>query len=1026
VVGCAALAEPSHGNFSINCFSFIEYELYLHYQTAILFIDFWQRIVMLEVRFLGKFEVKHNKKQLNISSRPAQSLFAYLILSAGTSHRREKLAGLLWPDSLEETARDNLRHALWRMRKALVSASPTKLLHADDVTVGFKESSEYWLDAAELEKLSENASAEELIAVLSNYQGELLPGFYDEWVVLEREHLSSVFEHHMARLMSLLQDEKRWLDILDWAERWIKLGQKPEPAYRALMSAHGAKGDMSKVAATYERCVKSLKEYGVQPSEQTRALYERLKAGKENLETGPTVPVKERSREAPKTNLPVPLTSFIGREREIEEVKHLLSSTRLLTLTGSGGIGKTRLAIRAASDLIKSYKDGVWWVELAPLIDEALVPQAVAQVLGVRQSSGQPLTESVNSFLREKQLLLVLDNCEHLIAACAQLADDLLTHCADLRILTTSRERLGTMGETTLRVPVLSVPALAHSSQIQNLKEFESIQLFFERAAASRPGLVLTQQNSFTVTQICRRLDGIPLALELAARVTSLSLEEIAARLDDRFTLLTHGNRTALPRHQTLYALIDWSYDLLSEPERVLWRRLSVFIGGWTLIAAGSVCGGDGMNPGYVLELLSRLVDKSLVIGEDRDGTTRYRMLETIRQYGQEKLQGAGEAREIRARHLAFCLELAEEAQPKLLTEEQKRALAELDADYGNLRSALDWATETEAAEALRLAVALGQFWEVRGYIGEGRIAIEQALGQAPDAPKEIRAKGLRWQAQLAGRQGDYAGVKEPIEESLNLWRELGDKPGLANALGILGDTCLLQANYAEAQTAYEESLALFQEIGEKRGIAAMTTNLGNVANSIGDYATARQHQEASIAIFRELGDKLGLVIALNNLGVVAEQQGDISAAKRFYEESIATAHELGEKNMVAYALNSLAHVVYLQGDPIDAQRYYRESLAVCQEIGEKRVIAYCLEGFAKVAARYGDAAQAARLLGAAEALRQAIGAPLSRAERNELDQDVIVTRERLGQGIFDAAWTKGRAMTMEQAVEYALKETQA
>jgi predicted ATPase/DNA-binding SARP family transcriptional activator len=983
---------------------------------------------MLEVRLLGTFEIKYKKKVISITSRPAQSLLACLILSAGTAHRREKLAGLLWPDSLEETARDNLRHALWRIRKALPSNPKVEYLLANDLSIAFNASAEYRLDTAELEKLNESTSADELMAVLTEYQGELLPGFYDEWVALEREHLQSLFEHHMARLMSLLQNEKRWLDILNWGERWISLGQKPEPAYRALMTAHAAKGDMSKVAATYERCVKSLKEFEVEPSEQTHALYERLKAGKENLETGPTIPVPlgEKRRESPKTNLPVPLTSFIGREREIEEVKHLFSSTRLLTLTGSGGIGKTRLAIQAAKDLIKSYKDGVWWVELAPLIDEALVPQAVAQVLGVREAPGQPLTESVKNFLREKQLLLVLDNCEHLIAACAQLADELLTQCADLRILMTSRETLGIMGETTLQVPALSFPVLAHLSQVQNLKEFESIQLFVTRAAAARPDLALTPQNAFTVTQICHRLDGIPLALELAAaRVKVLSLEEIAARLDDRFTLLTQGNRTALPRHQTLSALIDWSHDLLSEPERVLWRRLSVFIGGWTLNAAESVCVGEGLNPGHVLELLSHLVDKSLAIFDQQNGAARYRMLETIRQYGQEKLQAAGERNQMRARHLEFFLQLAEQAEPKLLTAKQKKVFAELDAEYGNLRSALEWAMETNAVKALRLAVALGQFWEVRGYIGEGRLAIEQALGQAPNAPKQVRANGLRWQAQLAGRQGDYARVKEPIEKSLNLWREIGNKRGIANALGILGDTCLLQANYTAAKTAYEESLALFQEISDKRGIASMMTDLGNVANYTGDYATARQHQEGSVAIFRELGDKLGLVIALNNLGIVAEQQGDNFAARRFYEESIATAHELGEKNMVAYALNSLAHVVYLQGNPIDARRYYRESLVVGQEIGEKRVIAYCIEGIAKVAARYGNAAQAAQLLGAAEVLRQAIGAPLSGAEHSELDQDVIVTRERLGEGNFEDAWAEGRAMPLEQAMELALKETQ-
>ncbi|HEX6035083.1 MAG TPA: BTAD domain-containing putative transcriptional regulator, partial [Anaerolineales bacterium] len=401
---------------------------------------------MLEVRLLGKFEVKHKKKSVSIPSRPSQSLFAYLILSVGTYHRREKLAGMLWPDSLEETGRDNLRHALWRIRKALPSTPKGEYLLTDDLSIAFNPSAAYWLDAAQLEKVSESASADELIEVLSTYQGELLPGFYDEWVVLRREHLYSIFEHHMARLMSLLQNEKRWLDIFDWGERWIKLGQKPEPAYRALMAAHAAKGDMSKVAATYERCVKSLKEFGIVPSEQTRALYEKLKMGKEMLETG-LVPLKEKDRESLKAYLPVPLTSFIGREKEVEEIIRLVKKNRLVTLTGPGGVGKTRLAIQALDKLLSERKDDVWWVDLAPLTVDTLVPQAVAHVLGVRESLNQPLNESVKNFLRERQLLLVLDNCEHVITACAQLVDELLAHCAHLRILGTSREALGITGE---------------------------------------------------------------------------------------------------------------------------------------------------------------------------------------------------------------------------------------------------------------------------------------------------------------------------------------------------------------------------------------------------------------------------------------------------------------------------------------------------------------------------------------------------------------------------------------------------
>ncbi len=426
---------------------------------------------MLEVRFLGQFEIRRAGKPIDISSRPAQSLFAYLILSAGTPHRREKLAGLLWPNSLEETARGNLRHALWQIRKSLSSLSSTKYLLADDLSIAFNASMEYWLDASALDKVAEAARADELISALSSYQGELLPGFYEEWVILEREHLYSIFEHNMARLMSLLQEENRWLDIFDWGERWIKLGQKPEPAYRALMSAHAAKGDMSKVAAVYERCVKSLREFGIEPSEQTRALYERLKAGKENPETEPVVPVREKRKESLRTNLPVPLTSFIGREKEVEDIIKLLGKYRLVTLTGSGGVGKTRLAIQSSNRLLSRFKDGVWWVDLGGLSDPLLVGHEVAKAAGAREESNQPMIETLVKHFGSKQSLIVLDNCEHLILACAQLADRLLSACKNLKLLTTSREALDILGETTWPVPSMSLPAVQESFSVKVLSK---------------------------------------------------------------------------------------------------------------------------------------------------------------------------------------------------------------------------------------------------------------------------------------------------------------------------------------------------------------------------------------------------------------------------------------------------------------------------------------------------------------------------------------------------------------------------
>src|SRR5215217_4553991 len=538
---------------------------------------------MLEVRLLGAFEVKRDGKAVAIPSRPAQSLFAYLILSAGTLHRREKLAGIMWPDSLEETARDNLRHALWRIRKALRAGPKVEYLLADDLSIAFNASVEYRLDAAELEKLHDIAPADELIAVLSEYQGELLPGFYDEWVVLQREHLYSIFEHHMSRLMSLLQDEKRWLDILDWGERWIKLGQKPEPAYRALMSAHAAEGDMSKVAATYERCVKTLRELGIEPSDQTRALYERLKAGKEKGEMEPAVVAAEKRKNPRKTNLPVPITSFIGREKEVEEVVKTVGKNHLVTLTGSGGVGKTRLAIQSSNKLLDKFKDGVWWIDLVGLSDPALVSQAVAKVVDLHEVPNQPLIETLVEELQMRQVLLVLDNCEHLIFACAQLADRLLSGTKFLKILATSREALDILGETVWLVPSLSLPDAQDSVTVKKLSKSESIHLFMERATVRQPQFTLTDQNANAVVQICRRLSGMPLAIELAAaRVKMMTVDEIASRLDDRFSLLTSGNRSALPRQQTLRATIDWSHDLLSEPERVYsvgWQYLQEALG---------------------------------------------------------------------------------------------------------------------------------------------------------------------------------------------------------------------------------------------------------------------------------------------------------------------------------------------------------------------------------------------------------------------------------------------------------------
>lgn len=944
---------------------------------------------MLEVHLLGTFDVKHKNKSISITSRPAQSLFAYLILHAGKSHRREKLAGMFWPDSLEETARDNLRHALWRVRKALATASATRFLHADDVSIRFEDSSDFCLDVAALEAMGDDSSADDLIKVLSEYQGELLPGFYEEWVALEREHVASTFEYHMARLMSLLQQEERWLDIQDWAERWIKLGQKPEPAYRALMSAHAAKGDMSKVAATYERCAKSLRELGIEPSEQTKELYQKIKSGKE-------MPRSVRATSVPaekeiSSNIPVPLTSFVGREQELKEIARLLSASRLLTLTGSGGVGKTRLAIHTANDMIGKFKDGVFWVGLVGVSDENLIPQVIAVSLNVREVSDEPLMETLKTYLKPKQVLLVIDNCEHLIRYCAHYVEQLLAACPKLKILATSIEALGIFHETTWQVPSLPLPEMQRSLSPRELQSYSSIELFNARAGNARNSFVLDERNASSVAQICHRLDGIPLAIELAAaRIKVLSVEEIAARLDDRFSLLTAGSRTAVPRHQTLRATLDWSHDLLTEAERILFRRLAVFAGGFTLEAAESVC-SQGMKQSEILDLLGRLVDKSLVVVEQVSelGETRYRLLETIRQYALEKLAGEGEARETRDLHLEFFAQLAEFAEPKMFGWESPRWYRKLDQELDNIRTALEWATNSGKADiALNVDGSLVYFWFAHG------------LG------------GSEWH--------------DRVQQALS--RPEGKKPGLARAKALNGLGFMYWADVypTDRRSELEEALRIGKEMNDPRTVATALRNLGLLENIQGNYAEARTHLEQSLEIWRELGPegKTGSTWTLIFLGDVALNHSNPDWARSLYEETVAFLRELGDLNFLAYSIRRLAQLLWQEGHYDDAIASLQESLKLNQDIIDPRGVIACLAGFAAVAVGRGQFPRAAQLMGAVETQLVSLGIRLLYMDKLEYDRNLASLQTKLDEQAFKNFWIKGTHMSLDQAMDFALERT--
>jgi non-specific serine/threonine protein kinase len=732
-----------------------------------------------------------------------------------------------------------------------------------------------------------------------------------------------------------------------------------------------------------------------------------------------------------KHNLPQQLTSFIGRERELVEVRHLLEQTRLLTLLGVGGIGKTRLALQVGADSIDDFVDGVWFVQLAPLTDERLVPQAVATVLGLKEQPGIAITDTLTKETRDRKLLLVLDNCEHLIHASALLCEALLAACAGIRIVATSREPLRAPGEIGYRVSSLATPDPKAPASVEVLTQYAAVQLFIERAMSVRASFQVNTTNAPALASISYHLDGIPLAIELAAaRLRSLSVEEVNARLDQRFGLLTGGSRTALPRQQTLRSAIDWSYDLLSDAEKALLCRVSVFSGGWTLAAAEQVCVGEDVHDSDVLDLLTSLVDKSLVVTEERNGATRYLMLETVRQYARDRLQEGGADAPWRGRHLAYFLALAEDAEPQLTGPDQQAWLGRLETEHDNVLSALAWSCGAggDAVGGLRLAGAFSALWHVRGHLSEGRSWLSRLLAVAPSGEAAAaRANALAAAGALAREQDDFPAAQALHQASLALRRELGDRRGIAQSLGSLGFVALAQGDHAAARLLYEESLVIWQELGDRRRIAGALGDLGYLYRVLGDYPAARILFEEGLALSRELGGPRLTGMWLSNLGAVDYHQGDYASAQARLKESLALFRELGDRRNVKWTLLELGNVARERGDDQAAKAHYAGSLAISQELSSRAGICEALEGIANVAFALAEPGRAARIWGWAERVREEIGVPLTPAELPRHDAQVAAARAAMGDdAAFDRAWQEGCAMTLEKIVESALKNVEA
>ncbi|MFL5806163.1 MAG: AfsR/SARP family transcriptional regulator [Roseiflexaceae bacterium] len=994
----------------------------------------------LHIQLLGGFRLVSDARPITAVDLPRlQALLAYLVLHRHVPQSRQYLAFLLWPDTTDAQARSNLRTLLHRLRQALPEADVR--LHTDSQTVFWCPDAPYILDVADFEHALAQADQAEragdqaalraaLAAAVEVYRGDLLPGWYDDWVLRERDRLRLAYLAALGRLILLLEQECEYAAAIGAAQRLLQHDPLHEVTYQHLMRLHACSGDRASAVRVYRTCVTVLdRELGVEPSPATHEVYERLLRAEGSIDPPLDRPAPP-SLVAQPHNLPISLTSFIGRSRERSEVARLLSRTRLLTLTGAGGCGKTRLALTVASEVAPTYPDGVWLVELAALANGSLVPQAVAAVLEVHEEPHRPLIATLADALRPRKLLLVLDNCEHLLAACIQLVEGLLKTCPRIHILATSREALGSAGETAWLVPSLAQPSLDHLSPLEELQQCESIRLFTDRAAAVLPTFVLTHEQAGAVAQVCRRLDGIPLAIELAAaRVKLLAVAQLAARLDNCFGLLTSGSRTALPRQQTLRATIDWSYDLLSEPERTVFRRLAVFAGGWTLEAAEAICAGAGIDEHNVLDLLAHLVDKSLVVVDIQDTPTgrsaaRYRLLETVRQYSRERLREAGELEMVQQWHAHFFLALAEAAEPQLWGMERAEWLARLESEHDNLRAALAWSqVAPDSAEVrMRLVGALWWFWFMRYYVSESWAWLTAILERRGDASEPAQAKALSRAGIQAWFLSDYARATSYCTEGLALGRKLGDKFATAYALHGLGLVALDRGD-SQAATLFEESLALSRELGIIWGVAWSLFRLGQVEWMVaaqGDAARARSLFEESLATFRYIGDEMGVAHVLLGLGSVAERQGDLAQAVALYEESVALCRKLGEKGAMVHVLHGLGQVVMHQGDLERATALYHECLALCQELGEKRALALGLEGLAGVTATRGQPERAVRLLGAAAAVRDSSDISVQPGERPVYDRSVAAMRAQLDEAIFATAWAEGHAMTLEHAIDYA------
>lgn len=1063
----------------------------------------------LKLLLLGPPQVEYETGPIELQRRSALALLVYLAVT-GESHRRDTLATLLWPESSQSSARAGLRRDLSILNRTFDG----EWMVVDRETAVLRRGPGFWLDVEEFQQLIAecrthdhplNAVCSACLGPLTDavalYRDDFLAGFtlsdspeFDEWQFFQTEGLRQMLASALGRLVhAYAAQEDSGHDLaLAYARRWLALDPLHEPAHQALMGLYVALGQQAAALRQYQECVRLLdKELGVPPSQETTELYRAIKARQISatpimvqLQGEASVPSQLRGEasslatgtELRPGNLPAQTTAFIGRVDELKAVPAELSrpDVRLLTLTGPGGTGKTRLGLQVATELLDNFPDGIFFVALDPIRDPALVARAITETLGVHETENRSALERLKEYLSPKQSMLLLDSFEHLLPA-APLITDLLTAAPRLKVLVTSRALLRLDGEWGYPVPPLSTPDLNNLPSLERLVEYEAVQLFAERARAVRGEFAVTEENAAAVAEICVRVEGLPLAIELAAaRVRLLPPHKILAALSDRLGFLTGGARDWPARQRTLRDTIDWSFTLLDAGEQILLEQLAVFSGGCSLEAAQAV---GGMSAGLdILSGLESLVDKNLLKQYEVGGEARFGMLDTIREYALERLaaHGAAEEEAVRQRHAHFFLALSEEAELNLYSTQQAVWLDRLELEHDNLRSALPWSINHASDVGLRLAGALGRFWHFRGHQEEGLAWLAQALARATGERanlESLRAKALeragylafflgeldrarawceesvtKWQelgdarslahtlctlGAVINAQGDPGRARSLLEEGIALFRQVEDKPGLVRALFWHGHVTYRERDFASARVSAQESIKLGWQVGDLGNIAAATDTLGMIAFHEGDYATARASLEESLRLMRQVEDRSGIAIMLDLLGGIAYRQGRYDEAKARVEESQLIWQDLGIKPDMAWARYFLGYVAMRRGHLPQAVAFFTDSLTLYRELDAKQDLARCLAGLAEAAGRAGRPERAARLFGAAHAALQALGTHLEATNwgvyervptisQADFERNLDALRAELGDEAFAVLWAEGQAAPLEEVVSLA------